>query len=357
MKGIYILPFSLKGESGKNRASRQKAKALREEVDEVLIVYPKSESLFLRAFEVFFNEMKVVWLLLSRRSKADFVLTRGLSGVFCVPVARLLRIPTLREVHSISIQEAWHIKAGLLKRVFAAVAGILDNAISRASFIRIFNHPNLHDYYRGRNWARSGDFVCYNGGAPEEACDMSKVEAKAHFGLPADKKILVFIGSAAAWHGVDYLVDLANEISKRELDMCIVCGGGDISSLDPSGHIRNITPLDSESASKLIRAADACLLPVKQIRISPGSPLKLYDYVLNDRPVIAQSNMCGYSDEVERLGVGITVDFCDVASAADQVSGFLSGSFQMPDIAYLVDSVAWRSRVRFWLRKAFGDHQ
>ena len=58
----------------------------------------------------------------------------------------------------------------------------------------------------------------------------------------------------------------------------------------------------------MIIAADACLLPVKNNRISPGSPLKLYDYISNNKPVIAE-DIIGYSDEVLKYNFGLSVNF------------------------------------------------
>src|SRR5690606_39279334 len=40
------------------------------------------------------------------------------------------------------------------------------------------------------------------------------------------------------------------------------------------------------SCCDLIKASDLCLLPVKNNRASPGSPLKLYDYISNGRFVL-----------------------------------------------------------------------
>lgn len=347
------MPYSLSGDGGKNRATRQKAVALAKEISSLTVLYPKSENLALRGGEVILNELKVMWLLSMQKSRPDFLLTRGLAGILSVHFARLIKVKTLREVHSVPTQEAWQMRARFVKRLTVSIIGLFDNLVSRISDIRIFNHPQLKDYFMDKGWLDAGDFFCYNGGALEDASNITKSQARIEFGLPLEKKVLVFVGSAASWHGIDHLLSLSIEFEKKGKDILIVCGGGDVSSIDSGNRLINLTPLNSQNAAKLIRAADACLLPVADIRISPGSPLKLYDYVLNHRPVISQNNILGYEDEVMRLGVGIAVDFSYSEQAAVQITEFLSSEFEMPPLRELAEIVSWKSRIKFWLDAAF----
>src|SRR5690606_4830920 len=101
-------------------------------------------------------------------------------------------------------------------------------------------------------------------------------------------RIVVFVGAASKWHGVEYLVELQREFDQRGENIKVVVGGGDIAEFDKEGRCINFTPLGDQGCAELIRAADFCLLPVKQNRLSPGSPLKLYDYIANERLVFAQ---------------------------------------------------------------------
>jgi len=355
MRGIYLLPFPLEGESGKNRASRQKAEALAREVDSLRLVHPSSRSLIIRALQVLVNELRVVVQVVSQKHNLDFIITRGLAGFLCVPMARMLKLRTLREIHSISSQEARYINGGVVKKLLTRQLGSIDILISRVSDTKIFNHPNLKEYFKARGWLQQSDFVCYNGGAPEDVKKISKEDARTDLGLPKDKLILAFVGSASVWHGVNLLAPLCEELEKRRPNSLIVCGGGNVSAYDGERRLLNITPLDSDGSAKLIRASDVCLLPVRNIRISPGSPLKLYDYALNGRPVITQAGIVGYEDEVEGLGIGIAVDFFSPGAAADEIDRFLGSSFKMPSVDYLIEEVSWGARMRTWLRNAFGD--
>jgi glycosyltransferase involved in cell wall biosynthesis len=77
--------------------------------------------------------------------------------------------------------------------------------------------------------------------------------------------------------------------------------------------------VDPDVANLYINAADVCLLPVKKIRVSPGSPSKLFDYIAAGRPVVTQEATTGYSDIVLSYELGYAIDFCDSASAAEKI--------------------------------------
>jgi hypothetical protein len=152
---------------------------------------------------------------------------------------------------------------------------------------------------------------------------------------------------------VEYLVALQKEFDKHGDQIQIVAGGGALPpDLDREGVIINISPLDEKDCANLIRASDACLLPVKKVRVSPGSPLKLYDYILNGRFVFSQAGTPGYSDEVEKYGIGIPVDFTCASSARARINKELSSvklsAWECPED--VLHQISWSSRMKEWLR-------
>ena len=160
----------------------------------------------------------------------------------------------------------------------------------------------------------------------------------------------MFTGAANYWHGVDYLVVLQGELNKIDSGIQIVCGGGKVSVADdPDTVLMNITPLDDKDCADLVQASDACILPVRQSRVSPGSPLKLYDYILHKKYVITQENLNGYSDEVKKYGHGTHVDFNENRAAALKIKrklNCLKNDSDQVDI----DSFSWDSRMVEWVR-------
>lgn len=357
MQGLYLLPFPLQGHSGKNRATRQKTNALATQLQHLIVISPSSTSWILRPLELLYNEISASYLIIKKKPCLDFIITRGVAGFLSIPVARLYRTTTLREVHAIPSEEARLIKGNPVKKTLARLTALATTGLTRLSQIRVFNHPSLLRYFDKKGWLKKNDFFCYNGGAPEDALDTPKETARTLLGLPQDKKILAFIGSACPWHGVDALVAIEKELKNKRQDTIVVCGGGDVSPYDPERRLKNITPLDSEGCAKLIRASDACLLPVNDIRVSPGSPLKLYDYALNGRPIITQQGVTGYEDEVKTHKIGVAVDFNSPETAAEEIHHFLDSNFEMPSPQALAQSISWQSRMRCWLRNAFDDDQ
>ena len=117
--------------------------------------------------------------------------------------------------------------------------------------------------------------------------------------------------------------------------------------MDADEVLKNITPLDDRESANLIKVADACLLPVKNNRVSPGSPLKLYDYIVNDAWVIAQENTNGYSDEVDTYGIGIVTDFTNPQKARNDILNFLTTLSDSPK--YPSVDLSWNIRMSEWI--------
>ena len=116
--------------------------------------------------------------------------------------------------------------------------------------------------------------------------------------------------------------------------------------------------VDTQKANLFMNAADFCLLPVNNVRLSPGSPLKLYDYISCGKPVIAQSTMLGYSDEVERYDLGYTVDFTNTDMAANFLANELDVTkgkdFLANNRRVAETEVSWKQRMIQWLNFIYG---
>jgi hypothetical protein len=221
----------------------------------------------------------------------------------------------------------------------------LAHKIDTSADIRIFNHPDLLEWSRKNGLAGPKDFYAYNGYDPASKCNLSKSDARKVFGFKMNDQIIVFIGTASKWHGIDYLVKVQKEFNANGDDIRIVFGGGDIAKFDPEGTCVSFSPLGDEGCAQLVRAADFCALPVKSNRVSPGSPLKLYDYIVNERFILAQSDTNGYSDEVERFSIGVPVDFTSSVSAREEILNALQGDWSKK---YPICPASWSDRMDEW---------
>jgi len=346
MRVIYICDYDISGCSGRQRATRQKVEALTELVDDLYFVSPKKSGF--NFFRLLNQELKV--LLVSVKLNPNVFIARGVAGFICIPVFKLFGVITIREIHSAGLQELRFMKMSALKKIVVFFKLCVELFLDRIVDVRVFNHPALFRWYKARYKCSEYDFCVYNGAKKTSVSLLSKNEARKKFNLNESVCYLIFVGGANRWHGVQYLVQLQEKFNEYSDPIKIVCGGGDIGLYDPEGVCMNITPLNDFDSADLIKAADLCLLPVDDIRISPGSPLKLYDYIINKRYVVTQKDTLGYSDEVDLFGVGISVDFKSTDEARDLIVEYLSSS-DLNEVSYPKPPVTWDDRMSLWVDK------
>lgn len=346
MKILYSCNFYVGGTSGKSRATEQKLSALSNIGAKVIRVTPLFKNKFFTLLSLPCMELLLsIHLLLG---KYDTFISRGSVGYFAIFIAHLKGISTVREIHADAIEELDLLPYTGAKLYIIKLLSKLSAFIDNKSEIRIFNHSFLMNSYHKTNGMRNADAFVYNGYSTESRTLLTKDEARKYFSFDDDKYYLVFTGSVSKWHGVEYLVSLKNEFNMNKDNIVIICGGGKVNDLfDPEGILQNITPMSSKDCSILSKASDLCLLPVKNNRVSPGNPLKLYDYVLNGAWVASQSEMLGYSDEVLKYNLGLTVDFTNPKKARELIVDFLHKKHHKTR-GHIVD-LSWEKRMNEWL--------
>lgn len=342
---LYVCSFPLGGHSGHKRATRHKLEALAGVAD-LEIISSRFNNRFLRILEIPILEFRAIVSILVRRPCV--VISRGSIGFAFQWLAVRTGVLTVREVHANASEEVALQGRGVLLRQVLRLIALISERSDIFSDMRIFNNPALMRWFHETHFEREYDVAVYNGYHPESALDLDRDIARDDLGLDVDSTYLAFTGSASEWHGVEYLVSLQREFDRAGDQIKIVCGGGPVSAdLDPDRRLVNITPLDDVGCAKLIRAADLSLLPVKLSRVSPGSPLKLYDYIVNGSWVVTQADVEGYSDEVTRYGVGISVDFRDSTESRLKIIDALS--FLSSGPIYPEADASWHSRMLEWL--------
>lgn len=341
---LYLCDFDLSKGAGKDRATRQKLNALKSKISRLKVISNNFKSSFLRLLAVLFLDVKALTYLLIKRP--DWFISRGYAGGLSLLVAKALGILTIREVHANALEESSLLPYKGFKLWVIKNMANLTHKIDMSADVRIFNHPDLLEWYQKSGLAGPRDFYTYNGYDPESKCSISKSNARKIFGFEKDDRVLVFVGAASKWHGVDYLVQLQSEFNSHGDNVKIVFGGGSIAEFDHEGICLSFSPLGDEGCAQLVRAADFCMLPVKANRVSPGSPLKLYDYIVNERFILAQSDTNGYSDEVERFSVGAPIDFTDSVSARKQILSAFQADWSRK---YPMCPVSWSDRMDEWV--------
>ncbi|MDY7219437.1 hypothetical protein TOI97_07635 [Denitrificimonas sp. JX-1] len=345
MKILYAGNFDLSGYTGKNRATRQKLQALTALVDELKFFSVNCKP---RLFGLLVTELKCFAYIL--RQRPDIFISRGNIGLLSVCLCKLLKCKTFREIHADRIEEINLLnKSEIFKSVLKLIA-LYTLMIDRLADARIFNHPLLKDWYDATYGCGPLDFYCYNGFAQTKMQALDKKDILAKYkkshGLSDNYRYLIFTGSASQWHGVEYLVALQGQLNQNNSDLKIICAGGRVGpEIDPQRLLINISPLDDQGSDELISIASACLLPVNNRRVSPGSPLKLYDYIKHGGFVITQEQVLGYCDEVQKYGRGVCVNFLDAAATAQRLMDLdFTATIATPIAHY-----SWQARMNTWL--------
>ncbi|MGC3873536.1 glycosyltransferase [Halomonas sp. GXIMD04776] len=354
MNTLYCCPFDTSIPTGKNRATRHKIQALKEISESAFIIVPnKIERRFSRVFTGFFCEARCVVAILIKNKKIDYYISRGDVGIISVPLAKSFGIVTMREIHCGPFEELKLLRKPKLVKAYLKLILLYSFIVNKIADIRIYNNPMLKEHFIEEGWGSENDIVSYNGGSPDAVVSIDKETAMEKYQLDTSFKYLVFVGSTTKWRGIDLLVDLQKEFDKYGDNIKVLCAGGKVTKdMDPDGRVINVSPLDDIGCAEIIKCADACLLPVADNRVSPGSPLKLYDYMINGRSIIAQRDMPGYSDETEQYNVGITVDFYNSEEARKLIVDFINEESRLEFFSNnAVSSFAdysWVSRVKAW---------
>lgn len=348
MKIIYLTHADLQKSKGHHRATYQKLRSLKILVNKLIIVSSKFKKF--KFLELVFLELKCIFLIF--KHNPDAIISRGYVGYLSQKFAKFKEIKTIREVHADIIEEIKQYDKSFISRMLLFPFGYYMQIIDKQSNVRIFNHPKLLSWFRNKfkNIDSSDDIFAYNGFDYGESCKLSQSKAKNKFKLKSDIQYLVFTGGANYWHGLNYLAELQKALNSMDANIQIVCGGGKISPKDdPDRCLINFEPLNSRDCMSLIKAGDACILPVRQSRVSPGSALKLYDYFLHKKFVITQKNLKGYSDEVLKYGFGTLVNFEESNLSASTIIKVMKKLKINNKTKININEFSWDARMSKWI--------
>lgn len=361
----YVATIRGRGNSGKEKATGEKTAAMKSlindakvyQINGIFLKFPSVLAAVLLELQYFASAM-------ISRHKADVIITRSNMCFGTYLVSRIRGIPLIREWHADFLDEAQILFKG--RKLKMAMAKVLQNwmmfFLSRSHGV-IFNNPRLEAYYKknypGMNYSST---VVENGTDPVMFRPMDQDAARRELGLDQDAKYLLFLGSMSPWHGVDYILDVFESIGAHDSTtayrLLLVGGGGaaegrlkelcrDNQSIIVVGQVR------PDQARTYIAAADLCLLPVRDQRVSPGSPLKLFDYAACGRPIAAQSDVPGYADIVEKHGLGFGVDFTQPKEAAESIMNFIRNEnlshYEKHNRKMAEQHLTWTSVVQRWL--------
>lgn len=347
MKFYYLCSFVPENTSGKNRATRQKLDALDKLVD-LEVIYPQTKNTKHYAATL----AREIFLYFDILNQKDVVvISRDFSGILLSLLPRRLRgYYTVREIHSDFLGEIELYNKSVFSKMILYFLGFFKNLADKKADLRIFNSPTLKMHFE--EWG-DGCYV-YNGGETLEHFiqDITTVDCiKAWQHNQSIDFTLCYTGAVSAWHGVDRLVHYIKTMNKNsDCKYGLVLAGGRYHSTDndDADFILNISPADPDVCRTVINECHAAMLPCAQIRVSPGSPLKLYDYIMNQCCIVGPKNILGYSDELQRYGKAILVDF-EENIAHEDLEKWLRNSDQHEINNENQAQFLWSTRMQQWI--------
>ena len=275
-------------------------------------------------------------------------------------VFNFMNILTIAEVHA-DVGEEIKLTKSFGFRLIGLVYVFLINSIIRSSDGVIYNHPALKCHYDKKFQLESNTIYQYNGSDIENFYPIAAKKCRRELHIPNDKIIFVFSGSVNIWHGVENLLSTFSELQKINNNVLLYIVGDGIGNR--SSKLRQkynneaiiFTGKVSREDSKMyVNAAHYCLLPVNNIRISPGSPIKLYDYAACGKLIITQKDTVGYSDVVQENKIGVAVDFLNYELSAIDINNFISKTINTIEEngryvrKVAMSKISWAYRIESW---------
>lgn len=187
------------------------------------------------------------------------------------------------------------------------------------------------------------DIICRTYGVPAEKISVipngvntelfrpiDKKTVRESLGFNVDEKIVGYIGKLEPWQGVEYLIKAAPLILERfDGTMFLIVGDGlmyyELAGMIEKLGLRNrftfAGEISHEDVPMYINATDVCVTLKKALRTG-FSPLKLYEYMACEKPVIA-SKVEGF-EVLEERGAGSLVSPEDSREVSEAIINLLS---------------------------------
>ncbi len=379
MRILYVVGFSLAMPAGRVIGTQNKYRELGNIVSHADLFELSTSKMYgflssidiMRVFAKFLAIIELnmrIFILGVLVKKWDVIICRDLPLVI-LPFLLIRKVKVIYEVHADFRQEVKLTKGFILQQI-SPVYSWLNMIIMKNANGIIFNHPLLESNMKENNRIKIPSKAVYNGADVVSFFPENKAKCRSKLGIPSNKVVLLFMGRVNVWHGVESLIDTFHKLKLINSDILLYIVGGAKgeyfeSVKNRAGEEKSIQFIGSvtrEESREYINASDICLLPVNNIRVSPGSPVKLYDYISCGKTVISQRGVRGYSDVVEENKLGVSVDFLENECAAREIVEYIDRYLELDEqevsnrIRYIAENnLSWKNVITQWMSFIEGD--
>lgn len=235
-------------------------------------------------------------------------------------------------------KKKWLVK-GLLKRSRSLV--VISNG--------------LKEYYKSLGVSEDKIFVAPSGVDIEKfSIQFSKEAARRVTGLPQDKKIALYTGHLYPWKGVNVLAEAASKLDPGVVTVFVGGTENDIASFKKNNkHVANIIVMGRKPYSEIpvfLKAADILVVPnsaKEEISRLHTSPMKLFEYMASERPIIA-SNLPSIHEVLNEEN-----SFLVLPDSPDDLAAGIKSVFVDEQKARALSTKAFRDVQKYsWIRRA-----
>jgi glycosyltransferase involved in cell wall biosynthesis len=362
----YFVGIDINGKTGKEKATWEKSLYLNKISNKFsLFSITKYSFSFFTLLSMLSIEVKYLLLRLFGNELPDVIFIRSHLGFSPLIISRIYNIKLIHEVHADLLDESKLLfNNNYFKLVFFSQLHKLQIFILKKSTGIIFNNMALEMYYKKQYKFSSQikTITIHNGCNTKLYYPIDINSAKKEIDLNKYNDYLVFIGNISKWHGVEYILELHQSLIINNPKLILLIVGGSLqksylSQLKNKYSSNNIIFtgwVKQKESLFYINSAIAVLVPVNNNRVSPGSPLKLFDSISCGKPIITQENISGYSDLVDKYSLGLSTDLTNKKIASREIESFLKNinKFQYNtnnrDVA--VNSLNWKTIVNRWIK-------
>ncbi|MGP8321301.1 MAG: glycosyltransferase family 4 protein [Methanosarcinaceae archaeon] len=264
-------------------------------------------------------------LKLVMKHRFDIIYTRNVPrGVIGILIKKVWKSKLIFEVNGISLDERRLVEEQAItegkghRSVQIMFLGYLENFIIGKADAVIAVTQGIKDHLIDRGVDENKVWVIENGANTELFKPISDnnilKELKNRLCIDNDENTVTFVGNLAPWQGVEYLLRATPSIvEENPKTKFLIVGDGvmndkleDLSNkLNMGQNVIFTGTIPYEEVPQYINISDVCLVVKKKLR-SGYSPLKLYEYMACEKPVIA-TNTEGF-EVLEQSNAGILVN-------------------------------------------------
>lgn len=305
---------------------------------------------FLQEVRVFLSTFIII---VSRRGRVDIIYRRHTAFNSEYLLAKLFKIPSVKEVNGIAIDEAKIAKQG--DRISLRIIDKIERFnMPKADRIIVVTSKLKEVLQKGYDVPEDKIVVIPNGANTDLFKPMDAIEAREKLGLNRSDNYICFAGNLVQWQGVEYLMKSAPLV----LEKCpgtrfLIVGDGPMKQelielahqIGVSNRVIFVGMVPYQEVPLHMNASDICVLPKKLMGMG-YSPLKLCEYMACMKPVVATRT--DDFEILEEFNTGVLIDPENRVEFANAIIKLiqtpeLRGQMGENGRKYVVENRSWES--------------